>query len=120
MRLPCPRSLAVSLALAAMVLRALLPDGWMPGADAAVSPFVICAADGSHRDGKTPAQPAQERGHGACAFAAAAPLSPPASAAILIAAPRETARLAAARTQDAVLFTAAYRPNTARAPPAFS
>jgi hypothetical protein len=72
------RSFAVSLALAAMMLRALLPDGWMPGASA--SPLTICSIDVSHHEGKAPAE--RERTHAPCAFAAAAPLAPPALAAL--------------------------------------
>ena len=37
------RSAALSLALAAMLLRALLSDGWMPSANAAGTLFTICS-----------------------------------------------------------------------------
>jgi hypothetical protein len=40
------RHTAITLALAAMVLRALLPTGWMPNpAGFAVSPLIICQMD---------------------------------------------------------------------------
>ena len=80
MRLPFHRSAAIGLALCAMVLRALLPDGWMPAAAAGSSPFVICSVDGVHGGGKPPADPARESRHAPCAFAAAAHLAPPAIA----------------------------------------
>ena len=57
------KQFAVSLALAAMLLRALLPDGWMPAAAASGTPFVICSVDGVHTGGKgTPTQPSREHG----------------------------------------------------------
>ena len=112
------RSIAVSLALCAMVLRALLPDGWMPAANAAETgtPFVICSVDGAHHDGKAP-KDAQQRTHAPCAFAAAAPLSPPATAAQTFRAIGDV--IVIARALDAAIFagTSGYRPNAARAPP---
>ncbi len=121
MRLPLHRSLAVSLALCAMVLRALLPDGWMPNmAAGAATPFIICSADAGHMGGKSPAQPVQEGSHAPCAFAAAAPLAPPALAAISLATPRESTRLEAGDVRDTHAIASSYRPNAARAPPVFS
>ncbi|HEX4302797.1 MAG TPA: hypothetical protein VHZ78_08385 [Rhizomicrobium sp.] len=118
MRLSSARAFAVSLALCAMVLRALLPDGWMPSAGAA--PFTICSVDGIHHDGKTPGEPAQQRSHTPCAFAAAAPLAPPSFQSNAVAAPRQIARLAFAATRSHAARQSAHRPNAARAPPAFS
>lgn len=119
MRRPFHRSAAISLALCAMVLRALLPDGWMPSAGAG-SPLVICAADGTHPGGKAPAGPAQERSHAPCAFAAAAPLSPPAMLAAAIGATAEGERLALSFATPDFFPAPHFRPNAARAPPAFS
>lgn len=110
------RSLAVSFALAAMVLRAVLPDGWMPAAGA--SPFVICSVDGTHKDGKAPAQTPSR--HAPCAFASSAPLSPPATAATVPVTNGAAQHLAATFADDAVVRVPPYRPNAARAPPAFS
>ncbi len=119
MRLSSARAVAVSLALCAMVLRAFLPDGWMPGADAAS--LVICSADGMHHTtGKAPGEPAQQRSHAPCAFAAAAPLAPPSLEANTIAAPRQIARVAFTAAQNTIARQRAHRPNAARAPPAFS
>ncbi|MBS0470770.1 MAG: hypothetical protein JSR60_06840 [Proteobacteria bacterium] len=113
------RQLAVSLALAAMMLRALLPDGWMPATQAAGSPLVICSLDGIHTGGKT--QPGQdERGHGPCAFAAMGHLSPPMQAALLPLPSEITQHFAANWTLAQAVLAPLYRANAARAPPAFS
>jgi hypothetical protein len=112
------RSIALSLALCAMVLRALLPDGWMPAANAAESgtPFVICSVDGTHHDGKAPAD-SQQRTHAPCAFAAAAPLSPPSLAAVITRAFGDVTVVAHNVHTAPLIAAPAYRPNAARAPP---
>lgn len=120
MRLSGYRSVAVSLALCAMVLRALLPDGWMPAANAAGAPFVICSLDGIHTGGKLPSEPGQERSHAPCAFAAAAHLAPPLPAASGLAAPLEIAFVRIAAPAQSIAAQRIYRPNAARAPPQFS
>ncbi len=116
MRLPFYRSASVSLALCAMVLRALLPDGWMPAA--AGSPFVICSVDGVHGGGKQPSDPARERAP--CAFAAAAHLAPPALVPFAgpTAAPAQIIALADPR--DRTSSSARRRSHPPRAPPNFS
>ena len=116
MHLPFHRSLAVNLALAAMVLRALLPDGWMPSTGAA--PFTICSADIVKQDGKAP--PAQEHSHAPCAFAAAAPLAPSSSVAIALTAPSQASRVASPLLDVRLSPSSPYRPNAARGPPDFS
>lgn len=78
------RFAAIHLALAAMVLRALLPAGWMPGASAG-TPLVVCTMNGPEQiilgaDGKPlKHQPSQDdaRHHEMCPFAAAAQLASP-------------------------------------------
>jgi hypothetical protein len=113
------RSIALSLALCAMVLRALLPEGWMPAANAAEAgaPFVICSVDGTHHGGKAPGD-TQQRTHAPCAFAAAAPLSPPSSAADIARSPGDVTVIAHFASAAPLVSAADYRPNTARAPPA--
>ncbi|MEI9888576.1 MAG: hypothetical protein WDN08_19160 [Rhizomicrobium sp.] len=118
MRQSVLRSLAVSLALCAMVLRALLPDGWMPSADASLGPIVICAADGTHKDGKTPDQAPRE--HAPCAFAAAAPLSPPAMAAAVLDLAAHAVRAAILFVEPDFFYDPDHRPHAARAPPALA
>jgi hypothetical protein len=119
------RFAAVHLALAAMVLRALLPAGWMPGASAG-TPLVVCTMNGPEllalgADGKPlKHQPADARHHEMCPFAAAAALAAP-SAAAEPALPGHAVRGAQdiARTY---VFTGAgsYAPQSPRAPPAFA
>jgi hypothetical protein len=118
MRQPFARTLALSLALCAMLLRGLMPVGWMPSAEAA--PFVICSIDGTHSGGKAPSDPAHERSHAPCAFAAAAHLAPPVLGMAGLAAPALVHRLVFTATKFAVARQSLYRPNVARAPPAFS
>lgn len=71
------RSFAVTLALSAMLLRAVLPAGWMPNtAGANGAAFVICSVDGAHH------LPSHDPAHGQpddhmCPFAAVAHLAPP-------------------------------------------
>jgi hypothetical protein len=71
------RSFAVTLALSAMLLRAVLPAGWMPNlAGAGDASLVICSVDGAHH------LPSHDPAHGQqddhmCPFAAAAHLAPP-------------------------------------------
>jgi hypothetical protein len=72
---PAIRSLAATLALSAMILRALLPAGWMPNTDGVPgTPLVICSVDGVHH--VAPAHEPSHRSHQdhliACPFAAAA------------------------------------------------
>lgn len=121
------RFAAVHLALAAMVLRALLPAGWMPGASAG-TPLVVCTMNGLEQivlgaDGKPlKHQPSQDGAlhHEMCPFAAAAHLASPS-------APAEPALpgYAIFRSQDVAsnyVATGAQRhaPQSPRAPPAFA
>jgi hypothetical protein len=119
MNLSVSRSLAVSLALCAMLLRALLPDGWMPAAQANGAPLVICTMDGTHHR-QAPTQPGQERSHAPCAFAAAAPLAPPAVTAVVSRPAHGAVRFARAFADRDIAIAPDFRPNAPRAPPAFS
>jgi hypothetical protein len=63
------------LALAALILRGLLPAGWMPNPSGlGDTAFVICTMDGpvSATDGKTLPGKDDPRAHETCPFAAAA------------------------------------------------
>jgi hypothetical protein len=71
----------VWFALAAMLLRALLPLGWMPGSFAAGVPLVICTPQGAKQihlgqDGKPVSPEPGSAATAACVFSAAAPLAP--------------------------------------------
>jgi hypothetical protein len=122
------RHVGVQLALVAMLLRALLPAGWMPNSAGQTSaPFVICTMDGSGfvalgEDGKPlKQQPDQngDRSHEGCPFAAAPHLAPPAvqvafgsSSLVYLG----VARIAQAQSSRPV---EGYAPQSPRAPPSF-
>lgn len=121
------RFAAIHLALAAMVLRALLPAGWMPGASSG-APLVVCTMNGPEQivlgaDGKPlKHQPSQDdaRHHEMCPFAVAAPLATPS-----IAAEPALPRYAVLGTRDIarayiVSGAAQHAPQSPRAPPAFA
>jgi hypothetical protein len=118
MRFLLPRSAAVALALIAILLRALLPDGWMPGGEAA--PFTICSVNVLHHESGKPSQPEQEHRHAPCAFAAAAPLAPPAIASLALGISATSDALTPARAEGPAKSASPHRPNAARAPPAFA
>jgi|SRR5579862_985382 len=123
------RALAVTFALAGMLLRGLLPEGWMPSAS--VSPLMLCSMDAQQASApptdtmagmpgmsKAPAHtPMQDRSHAPCAFAAAAPLSPP--PAVLLGVPPTllATRFGSRIARLVIVRSAAHRPNAARAPP---
>jgi hypothetical protein len=70
------RSLAATLALAAMLLRGLLPAGWMPNPDGtAGAPLIICSMGGPHH--LHPAGVPQDNSGKVCPFAAVAHLAAP-------------------------------------------
>jgi hypothetical protein len=115
------RPFALMFALTAMLLRGLLPAGWMPAADAG-APLVICTGHGATHLG-----PVRPRGHTlpgdgpvVCPFASAAHLSLP-----LAIAPRTeptAVALNAARTLFSCVIPLAsiFRPQSPRAPPHFA
>ena len=84
------RSLGFTLALSAMLVRALLPAGWMPNpAGPGETALIICTAQGLvHLAPAHDHHPAPLSDHGgqACPFGAAAPLSP-SQLAVLVPAP---------------------------------
>jgi len=106
------------LALVALILRAMLPAGWMPDAQAGL---VVCAtntlgvihhdAAPGHSDGKASQQE--------CPFAAAPQF---ASAPVLpqLALPAFHAFTAATDRATAATFAARFRPQSPRAPPHFA
>ena len=118
---------AVHLALVAMLLRALLPAGWMPSGatEQHASPIMLCpgmdrmAMPMPAGHDEHPAPQADHAKHGVCIFAAAAPLASPAAD---VAAPIVTAAVDTVFTQrrDSAVSTSAYRPNAARAPPSLA
>ena len=106
--------------LAALLLRAFIPMGWMPGtAQLGEAAFIICAADGTLQHG-APGKDDTAKPHQPCAFAAAsvlfdapdaAAIAPPSSAALVI------ANFAA---PAAPVADTALAPQAPRAPPLFA
>ena len=120
------RLAALHLALAAMMLRALLPAGWMPNpAGFAESLFVICTADGpiwpigqsEHRH-HTPDD--RQQSHEACPFAAAPHVAGPAILAQIDLLPLLGRLSDPPATAMVVRHRTPYQPQAPRAPPLFS
>ena len=111
--------IARHILLAALLLRALVPLGWMPGApQLGQAAWIICSADGQIGHG-APGKDDSSQHEQPCAFAGlhviAAPDVP------VFAAP--SLRVAAVEPQDeatAAPRAARYSPGAPRAPPAFS
>lgn len=120
MRAPHLRSLAHTLALVAMLLRALLPPGWMP-APGHAGTIVLCTIDGRHAisppNGSVPGP--KQNHDGPCAFAAAGPIAPP--SALVVHVPPE-ARLVVSRFGAASLFVTRLdrHSHPPRAPPSLA
>lgn len=112
---------ALHLALVAMLLRALLPAGWMPAAitSANASPFVICTMDGPLHPAPARHDPSSDhdRTNTPCMFAAAAHLAPPLADVAPLPLPQFVQPIRFAHSHDDVVANASFRPNSARAPP---
>ena len=114
------RHAAIHLALAAMILRAFLPAGWMPNLQGdGQSALVICTMDGAVMESANKALPSKNdpRAHESCPFAAAAQLAP-SNDFVALAAP-ELSASAAPRTLSGGLSAqnAPYIKPASRAPP---
>ncbi|HSV04287.1 MAG TPA: hypothetical protein VLI41_13900 [Phenylobacterium sp.] len=115
------RHAAVFLLLAALMLRAAIPAGWMPNTAGLVdSPLVICMGSSAHDHGgpsALPGAPHRPHRHGVCAFASlGAPLKPPAL--VLAAAPLTAIYVRADFAADRVPpASQRRRPQSARGPP---
>jgi hypothetical protein len=122
------RLAGVHIALAAMLLRALLPAGWMPNPTPSTGPaIVICTMDAAthlalESDGqplKHPPDQNNDRSHETCPFAAVPHLAAPAGASVL---PLPSLAASAAPDATHVHLTnglALYTPQSPRAPPSF-
>jgi len=113
---------AFALALAAMLLRALLPAGWMPSTGLTPALITICTMDGPQRvappdSGKpAPDQHTHDRANAPCAFAAAAPFAPLTETPILLA-PRASADKSGIVLASAIAVRLAKSAHSPRAPP---
>jgi hypothetical protein len=114
------RFVAVQLALAALILRALLPAGWMPNPHGGGAAFVVCTIDGAAApDRKGPGKTAPDSGHQheECPFAAAPHLAAPAIVAQLALPSILGRRFNPPRTSVAAVHAVDYQPQSPRAPP---
>lgn len=120
------RAIAV-IALTAMMLRALLPDGWMPaGGTSAGTLLTICTMNGPVRmalgaDGQPQKQPAKHdsRSHEICPFAAAQHFAAPISLASLTAPHVAAPVLYGSAATEISHARDVYSPQSLRGPPAF-
>jgi hypothetical protein len=120
------KTAALTVALAAMVLRAALPMGWMPSA-AAGAPLMLCPGAGPTMAAMPampgmdmPKAPAPDQAHGKqapCAFDMVGPLSAPASAPPAALPVAVSYFVAFADRQEAPPLAPRFRPNAPRAPP---
>jgi hypothetical protein len=119
------KSAALSVALAAMVLRAVLPIGWMPSAEAG-APLMLCpGADPAVAVQPMPGMdmpkaPAPKHAPTLgtyCVCAAAAPLSAPVSDQPQLVPQIAPRSVVLAQAHEAPARTSAFRPNAPRGPP---
>jgi hypothetical protein len=120
------RLAGVHIALAAMLLRALLPAGWMPNpVSSADSPFVICTMDGPiYMVPRTDGQPIKQQpdhnndsNHEICPFAVAPHLAPPTIAVLLTLPSLAASALSKSSHPGLAESIARYSPQSPRAPP---
>ena len=111
------KMLARHLLLAALLLRALVPLGWMPGlAQLGEASWIICTADGQIQHGVPGKDDAAGHHQQPCAFAAAHVMAPPqvhafAEPQLQVSAP--DTRVAT----SSVSLASAFTPQAPRAPP---
>ncbi|MBV8799175.1 MAG: hypothetical protein JO208_05125 [Alphaproteobacteria bacterium] len=121
--MPAYRCAAFTLALVAMLLRGLLPAGWMPNTGGAQhSGLMPCPGMGAMRGMAMPAVPPAKHGHAPthdstpCPFAAAAHFVPPAALPSLVPQTTEIG-LAVAPFSERPAFAARDWDHAPRAPP---
>lgn len=113
--------LAVHLALSAMVLRALLPAGWMPSSSSSPTFILtICTMEGPlhlNIEGHSKDQPTHSSDHDGCPFAAAPHVATP----LLTITPSQSFLVESAHFKARPITQAAdiasYSPQVPRAPP---
>jgi len=115
------RRFAVHIALIAMILRALLPAGWMPGTPADGPGLVICTMDGglsaASGHGQDHKNPDDGQHHAICPFAAAAHLAQASDSATTVASLISSGRAISFDPDDAVLHRPPHTSQAPRAPP---
>jgi hypothetical protein len=121
------KSAALTIAVLAMMLRAALPDGWMPSAQAS-APLMLCpgmndmsAMAGMDHRNPAPAPPHdQDHGGMVCAFSAIAHFAAPTDPTAVLAQAAVWTFVSFVATHDAPLRAVIWQPNAARAPPALA
>lgn len=117
-------SAAIHLAIVAMLLRALLPAGWMPNPGGG-APFTICTVDGTghHTDGNPSGKPGPQgdrHAHDECPFAAAPHIAAPVPLALL-STPQLTSQAVVSFGLAGIFgLSPSYQPHPPRAPPPFA
>ncbi|MGH6888143.1 MAG: DUF2946 family protein [Rhizomicrobium sp.] len=115
-----PRAFAVSLALFAMLLRGLLPAGWMPAPNGS-GEIVICTGHGTiHTAPRQDGHTLPDRGNRICPFAAVAHQAPPLAFATLDAPSAIALRLVPDASRRSVAVRRLLIRHSPRAPPAFA
>jgi hypothetical protein len=118
------RAIGWFLALSAIMLRAALPIGWMPVADAASGPaLVICTGHGplTTPDHSRKQSPLSGHTNEVCPFAAVTHLSPPADIALLSTPNRDARRVDRKAFGETVVPAEPRHSNHApRAPPSLA
>jgi hypothetical protein len=121
---------ALALALVAMLLRALLPAGWMPNPAGPARAFItICTMNGPVHmawpgtarpapDRRSPDQHSSDHANAPCAFAAAAPLAALAQTTLLVP-PLAAARFVSRTHGAAIQIQSRDRAHAPRGPPIF-
>ena len=100
------------LAIIALLVRAMLPAGWMPGAHTGLTICSVATLGVIHHDGPTDSKAQHEE----CAFAAAAHLASAPQAPVLTL-PTFHAFLAATDRDYATVLAAHFTPQSPRGPP---
>lgn len=120
------RIAAVHIALVAMLLRALLPTGWMPNNTGGPAPLIVCTGTGLvaitfDKDGtplkRTPIK-SDATHRGICPFGAVAHLAPPNADIAFVPPLRTILPVQAPQIYRAIFGEARHTLQTARAPPA--
>ena len=110
------KMLARHLLLAALLLRAMVPLGWMPGtAQLGQASWIICTADGQIQHG-TPGKDDAGQHQQPCAFAAAQVLVSPAGHALPVPL-LQVAAIDSASVSTAPAMAAHFTPQSPRGPP---
>ena len=115
------KAATLQIALLAMVLRAVMPVGWMPSTQAGAAPIMPCpgmdSMAGMHHKMPAPPHKSDHAKSTYCTCAAVAQLGTPAPDAAGPALAQSCSRVAFAATHDAPRVASLYRANAARAPP---